>query len=45
MGGPWTGDHYSQGKLLQKLTAMREVILFKMFLDLQKAYDALDWYR
>ena len=28
--------------LLQQLTAMREEALFKFFLDLWKAYDALD---
>ena len=29
-------------KLIQQLTAMREEVLFEVFLDLQKAYDALD---
>ena len=28
-------------KLLQQLMAMREAILYELFLDLQKAYDAL----
>ena len=28
--------------LLQQLMKMREVVLFKVFMDLQKAYDALD---
>ena len=32
-----------EAKLLQQLTSMREVVLFKGFLDLQKAYDALYW--
>ena len=31
--------------LLQKITAMREAVFFNIFLDLQKAYGALDWYR
>ena len=29
-------------KLLQKMTMMKEEVLYKMFLDLHKAYDALD---
>ena len=32
-------------KLLPQLTAMREAVLFEVFLDIQKAYDALDWER
>ena len=28
--------------MLQKLAAMREEVLYVIFLDLQKAYDALD---
>ena len=28
--------------MLQHLTAMREAVLFEVFLDLQKSYDALD---
>ena len=32
-----------KAKLLQHLMAMRELVLFELFLDLQKAYDALDW--
>ena len=41
-------------KLLQQLTAMREVVLFEVFLDLWKSYndsdperalDLLTWYR
>ena len=31
-----------EAKLLQRLTAMREAVLFGVFLDLWKAYDALD---
>ena len=30
--------------LLQQITAMREAVFFKIFLDLQKAYGALNWY-
>ena len=33
-----------EAKLLQRLTSMREVVLFKVLLDLQKSYDSLDWY-
>ena len=29
-------------KLLQKLTATREAVLFEVFLYIQKSYDALD---
>ena len=31
-------------KLLQQITAMREAVLYEIFLDLQKTYDALDRY-
>ena len=34
-----------KAKLLQDLTALRETVLFKVFLELQKAYDTLDWDR
>ena len=34
-----------EAKLLQQLMAMREAVLFEVFLDLRKAYDALDWER
>ena len=43
--GHLTGTSDIEAKLLQKITAMREVVLYKVFLDLQKAYDALDWDR
>ena len=39
-----TGTATLEAKLLQHLTSMREAVLFEVFLDLQKAYDALDWY-
>ena len=32
-------------KLLQHLTAMREAVMYKLLLDLQKVYAALDRYR
>ena len=31
-----------EAKLLQQLTATRKAVLFEVFLDIQKAYDALD---
>ena len=34
-----------EAKLLKQLTTMRELVLFEVFLDLHKAYDALDWDR
>ena len=34
-----------EAKLLKQLTAMREAVLFDVFLDLQKAYDIMDWDR
>ena len=34
-----------EAKLPQQLTAMREAVLFEVFLDLRKACDALDWER
>ena len=42
--GHGTGTADLEAKLLQQLTSMREAVLFEVFLDLQKAYDALDWY-
>ena len=32
-------------KTIQQLMAMREEVLFEVFLDIQKAYDALEWDR
>ena len=32
-------------KLLQHITAMRGTFLYKIFMDLQKVYGALDWDR
>ena len=32
-------------KLLQQLMAVSEDVLFEVFLDIQKAYNALDWER
>ena len=31
-----------EAKLIQPLTTMREAVLFKVLLDLQKSYNALD---
>ena len=40
--GRGTGTATLEAKLLQKLAAMREEVLYVIFLDLTKAYDALD---
>ena len=40
--GSGMGTATLEARLIQQLTAMREAILFEVFLDLQKAYDALD---
>ena len=37
-----TGTATLEAKLLQQLAAMREEVLYVIFLDLTKAYDALD---
>ena len=37
-----TGTATLEAKLLQQLVAMREEVLYVIFLDLTKAYDALD---
>ena len=44
---PWragrdTGTATLEAKLLQQLVALREEVLYVIFLDLTKAYDALD---
>ena len=40
--GRCVGTATLKAKLLQKLAAMREEVLYVIFLDLTKAYDALD---
>ena len=40
--GRGTGTATLKAKLLQQLDAMREDVLYVFFLDLTKAYDALD---
>ena len=40
--GRGTGTATLEAKLLQQLAAMREEVLYMIFLDLTKAYDALD---
>ena len=40
--GRGTGTATLEDKLLQQLAAMREEVLYMIFLDLTKAYDALD---
>ena len=40
--GRGTGTATLKAKMLQQLAAMREEILYVIFLDLTKAYDALD---
>ena len=37
-----TGTTTLKVKLLQQLAAMKEEVLYMVFLDLKKAYDALD---
>ena len=43
--GRSTGDATLEAKLLQQLADLREEVLYVIFLDLHKAYDALDRYR
>ena len=43
--GCGTGNATSKAKLIQHLTDMKEAVLYKIILDLNKAYGALDWYR
>ena len=40
--GRGTGTATLEAKLLQQLVAMREEVLYVIFLDLTKSYDALD---
>ena len=40
--GCGTGTANPEAKLLQQLAALREEVLYMIFLDLHKAYDALD---
>ena len=40
--GRGTGTATLEAKLLQQLAAMRKEVLYVIFLDLTKAYDALD---
>ena len=40
--GCGTGTTILEAKLLQQLAALREEVLYVIFLDLQNAYDALD---
>ena len=40
--GCGTGTATLEAKLLQQLAAMREEVLYVIFLDLTKAYDALE---
>ena len=43
--GRGTGTADLKVKLLQQVTSMREEVLHKIFLDLHKAYNALDRFR
>ena len=43
--GRLTGTLVLEANLLQHLRAIREAVIFEVFLDLQKAYDALYWER
>ena len=40
--GRGTGTTTLEAKLLQQLAALREEVMYVIFLDLRKAYDALD---
>ena len=40
--GQGTGTATPEAKLLQQLTDTREAVIFEVFLDIQKVYDALD---
>ena len=41
LAGPGTSTATIEAKLLHQLAALREEVLYVIFLDLQKAYDAL----
>ena len=43
--GHGTGTAILKAKLLQQLAALRQDFLYVIFLDLHKAYEALDRYR
>ena len=43
--GRGTGTATLEAKLLQQLASLREEVLYVIFLDLHKAYEALDRYR
>ena len=43
--GRGTGNATLEANLLQQLAAMREEVLYMIFMDLTKAYDALDRFR
>ena len=42
MTGRGTGTATLEAKLLQQLAALREEVLYVIFLDLRKAYDAME---
>ena len=41
--GQGTGTTSIEANLLRQLTAMGEEVIYKVFLDLRKAYDKFDW--
>ena len=43
--GCGTGNATLEAKMLQQLAALREEVLYVIFLDLHKAYEALDMSR
>ena len=43
--GRGTGTATLEAKLLHQLVALREGVMYVIFLDLHKAYDTLDRYR
>ena len=40
--GRGKGDAALEAKMTQQLTSTREAVLFEVFLDIKRAYDALD---